>query len=259
VVTPSLGMQRWLAYHWGVRAGVIRYPFVLPDLSQRDPDTRGVLFVGRLEYRKGIDTLLRAWSRVEADAALTIVGRDVIDYRTNTSIGARLLGGLERTEFLGPQPPEHVAQLQADASVVVVPSPDDNFPFTCIEALAAGCVVVAAGAGGASEMIEHGTSGLLFQPYDHGDLAHALTAALRMSDTECDAMGHAARERIAVLCDARHILDQRLAHAAASTGSSVVESDHRSGVPIELRTMSAPFPSRDLPAWKRFTRRLLGR
>ncbi|MEO0629885.1 MAG: glycosyltransferase family 4 protein, partial [Planctomycetota bacterium] len=79
-VTPSLGMQRWLAEHWGVRAEVVRYPFVVP--SDSITGKSGVLFVGRLEYRKGIDTLLRAWPRVETDATLTIVGRDVIDYRT---------------------------------------------------------------------------------------------------------------------------------------------------------------------------------
>ncbi|MEO0629918.1 MAG: glycosyltransferase, partial [Planctomycetota bacterium] len=166
---------------------------------------------------------------------------------------------LERADFLGPQPPGRVAQLQATASVVVVPSPDDNFPFTCIEAMAAGRVVVAANAGGAAEMIEHGTSGLLFEPHNCDALAEALSTALRMSDAEREAMGHAARERIAELCNASQIIEMRLAHAAAFTASPVAGTRPHSGVPIELRAISAGVPAPARPIWQRVAKRIFGR
>lgn len=257
IVTPSLGMQRWLAEHWGVRAEVVRYPFVV--LSASTHGTAGVLFVGRLEYRKGIDTLLRAWPRVETDATLTIVGRDVIDYRTNTLIGAPLRAGLDRADFLGPQPPERVAQLQATASVVVVPSPDDNFPFTCIEAMAAGRVVVAANTGGAAEMIEHGTSGLLFEPYNYEALSESLTAALGMSEADRTTVGAAARERIAMICDPERVLHERLAHAIRSGPAETLPDPSDYGPHINLRSFPLAAPTTHLPVWKRIARWMLGR
>ncbi|MEO1716081.1 MAG: glycosyltransferase family 4 protein, partial [Planctomycetota bacterium] len=257
VVTPSLGMQRWVAEHWGVRADVIRYPFVPPSDSNRG--TGGVLFVGRLEYRKGIDTLLRAWPRVDTDATLTIVGRDVIDYRTGSPIGAGMLTGLESVDVLGPQPPDGVAQLQADASVVVVPSPDDNFPFTCIEAMAAGRVVVAAKAGGAAEMIEDGVSGLLFEPYDERSLSASIERALHMDGDERHAMETAARMRISTLCDAQRVIIERLSHASARHNTPILNDHCESGTPIELRTAGERSNPSPPPLWKRLTRRILKR
>ena len=214
-----------------------------------------MLFVGRLEYRKGIDTLLRAWRHVDTDRTLRVVGADVIDYRTNTSISAPLLDGLERVEMLGPQPPERVAQLQREAGVVVVPSPDDNFPFTCIEAMAAGRAVVAANAGGAAEMIEDGSSGLLFEPYDEQGLADALTRALSMSDAERSAMGDAARSRIAELCDPERVINERIEHAALPEAPVARREPMDTGVPIELRGMHAA-PDERPPLWRRVLARL---
>ncbi|MEL6797870.1 MAG: glycosyltransferase family 4 protein, partial [Planctomycetota bacterium] len=257
VVTPSFGMQRWLAEHWGVHADVIRYPFDACDAST--PSEGGVLFVGRLEYRKGIDTLLRAWPRVDTDATLTIAGRDVIDYRTGSAIGEGMLAGLDRVNALGPQPPERVTQLQADASVVAVPSPDDNFPFTCIEAMAAGRVVVAANRGGAAEMIEDGVSGLLFEPYDERSLSAAIERALHVDGDERHAMETAARMRISTLCDAQRVISERLSHASARN-SALILNDHReSGTPIELRTAAEPTNPPPRPLWKRLLRHISNR
>lgn len=256
VVTPSHGMQRWLDAHWSVHADVIRYPFVLPPASPLG--TGGALFVGRLEYRKGIDTLIQAWPSVDTDDTLRLVGSDVVDYRTNTPIGASLLKGIDRTEFLGPQPPERVKQLQAEASVIVVPSPDDNFPFTCVEAMAAGRIVVAANHGGASEMIEHGTSGLLFEPYDPAALAQSLTRACGMTDADRRVMGAAARERIADLCNADHVLSERLAHADREPTPVCLRPEHTPDAPLALRQQPASAPAPQ-PTWKTLAKRLLGR
>lgn len=257
VVTPSVGMRRWLQDNWNVHADVIRYPFA--PTATPSTETGGTLFVGRLEYRKGIDTLLRAWPSVRTNQTLRIVGSDTIDYRTNTPIGASLLKGLDRVEHMGPLPPDRVAQLQTEASVVVVPSPDDNFPFTCIEAMAAGCVVVAASNGGAAEMIEHGNSGWLFEPYNSHALADALSRALAMPDAERARMSTAARSQITKLCEPKHILQQRVEHAVQNRHptdrigtSDVLE------IPTQLRALHQPVRHRP-PLARRVINKLLGR
>ncbi len=256
VVTPSHGMEHWLAHRWGVRADVIRYPFEL--LPESPPGKGGVLFVGRLEFRKGIDTLLRAWPRVETDTRLRIVGADVVDYRTNQSVSEGLLSGLDRVELLGTLPPDRIAELQRDASVVVVPSPDDNFPFTCIEAMAAGRVVVAANAGGAAEMIEHGLSGLLFEPYDEQGLADTLTRSLDMGPDERAAMGQAARERIGSLCDPQCVLDERVEQVRKPPAPVITSPGDSSEHPLLLRQPLATTSAPREPLWRRAARRLLG-
>lgn len=220
VVTPSHAMARWLESHWSVRAKVLAYPLP-PGLSpDTGPAAREVLFAGRLEYRKGIDTLLRAWPLVDTDATLCLAGADTIDYRTGRPIGAGLLARLPagaRVEAPGPLSPERLAERRARAAVAVVPSPDDNYPFTCIEAMATGRFIVAADAGGAAEMIDHGRTGLLFPPGDARALACCLGRALAMPESERTAIGAAAARSIAELCDPDRIIAARIAHARAAT------------------------------------------
>jgi glycosyltransferase involved in cell wall biosynthesis len=219
VITPSQYMADWVRQNWGIDSTVIRNP--LPDLLPREQDSEedGVLFVGRLEYRKGIDTLCRAWSKLrESDHRLHLVGQDVPDQRTGVPIGERLLSEMPREASLGvvehgSMSPAGVHSLQSGASVVVVPSPVDNLPYTCVEAMAAGRVVVASDTGGASELIEDGISGLLFESGSCESLAITLRRALDMSETSRIEMGECACERIASMCSAAAVVTARREHA----------------------------------------------
>jgi glycosyltransferase involved in cell wall biosynthesis len=248
VVTPSHAMARWLDAHWSVRAEVIAYPLPPGLAPGRAPAAREVLFAGRLEYRKGIDTLLRAWPLVSTDATLCLAGADTIDYRTGRPIGASLLARLPeaaRVQALGPLAPDRLAERRARAAVAVVPSPDDNYPFTCIEAMAAGRCVVAADAGGAAEMIDHGRTGLLFPPGDAHALARCLEHALAMPDAEREDIAAAAARSIAHACDPDRIIAARLAHAAAAA-----RNDSPPPSPEHLAWRAAPGP---VPPTEAFT------
>jgi glycosyltransferase involved in cell wall biosynthesis len=50
------------------------------------------------------------------------------------------------------------------AAVCVIPSLYENFPYTCLEAMASGCAVVASDAGGIPEIVTNEVDGLLVQP-----------------------------------------------------------------------------------------------
>jgi glycosyltransferase involved in cell wall biosynthesis len=58
--------------------------------------------------------------------------------------------------------------------VVVVPSWDEGFSLVTIEALAAGCVVIASDVGGIREILTDGTTGMLVKPRDVNALANRL-------------------------------------------------------------------------------------
>ncbi len=184
--------------------------------------THRVLFIGRLEYRKGIDTLLNAWSRVHRampGASLSLAGADTADPERAGPLGERLLrelatrgGGARRSvHALGRQHPEAIQQLLREHAVVVVPSPDDNLPYTMIEAMAHGRVVVASRAGGMAETIRDGVDALLFEPSDAADLARVLMRAMAMPPNEQRAMGKRAAARALELFGNERIAKERVA------------------------------------------------
>lgn len=81
------------------------------------------------------------------------------------------------------------------AEVYLFPSLQENFPCAVLEAMAAGCCVVAAPGEGVTEMVEDGRSGFLAARMEGGALGEALRGALR--DPEMAArMGMAARDRV---------------------------------------------------------------
>lgn len=64
------------------------------------------------------------------------------------------------------------------ATLLALPSLEDNCPMTVLEAMAAGVPVAAARVGGVPELVEHGRSGLLFDPRDQADMREAVGRVL---------------------------------------------------------------------------------
>src|SRR6185436_16054453 len=108
--------------------------------------------------------------------------------------------------------PRAAAALLRSASVAAVPAPMDNFPLTCVEAMARGKLIVSAAAGGMAEMIRDGVEGLLFAPGDEASCADALRRALSMPPAEATAMGARAARRILHLCGNEAVVAARIAH-----------------------------------------------
>lgn len=102
-----------------------------------------------------------------------------------------------------------------DATAVVIPSLWENFPNTCIEAMALGKVVVASKSGGQAEMVgDDGVAGLLFSHDEAGNLEASLKQALSLDEKERRRMGQEASRRIGELCNPDDVLDKRMTHYA---------------------------------------------
>ena len=81
----------------------------------------------------------------------------------------------DKIDFLGFLPREKLKALFARHNVLVFPSiVQEAFGISQVEAMAAGLTVVSSGTGGAKEIIEHGQSGLLFEPNNSESLAKGL-------------------------------------------------------------------------------------
>jgi glycosyltransferase involved in cell wall biosynthesis/predicted metal-dependent phosphoesterase TrpH len=129
-----------------------------------------ILSVGRLSHEKRIGVLLDAFARLcrgRPNARLVIVG----DGPARREFERTAPAG---TVFVGEARGLELAALYASADLFCFPSTTDTFGQVLLEAGASELPVVASAAGGALELVSHGTTGLLVPPEDPGRLAAAL-------------------------------------------------------------------------------------
>jgi glycosyltransferase involved in cell wall biosynthesis len=147
-------------------------------------DHERILFVGFVNYMKGIDVLLRAM-RLLADrgstAHLVLVGG--AHYR-NTMRQEHELRSLvpelrlqDRVTFAGSLPPVEVARLMSESALLVLPSRAESFGAVLVEALACGTPVVATRCGGPEDIVTPKV-GELVPPEDPQALADAIHSVL---------------------------------------------------------------------------------
>jgi len=157
------------------------------------PDHQMVLFVGRIQPIKGIDTLIRAIALVlerkpalRDQISLSIVGG--ADDTTPDSEMARLkalraeLSIEDLVLFLGSRDQDTLVDYYTAASVVVVPSFYESFGMVALEAMACGTPVIASDVGGLSLNIADGFNGYLVASGDVEELAYKITLLLTQDE-----------------------------------------------------------------------------
>ena len=138
-----------------------------------------ILFVGRLTGIKGLDILLRATSGLE-NVRLVIGGEgecrnELEQLARELSVNAKFLGRLNASQR---------QCLLSECDVVVIPSRilhdgrTEGTPVVCLEAMAAGRVVIASRVGGLPEVITDKQNGFLFAPEDHEELRDKIQTIL---------------------------------------------------------------------------------
>jgi glycosyltransferase involved in cell wall biosynthesis len=124
-----------------------------------------LLYLGRLERRKGVQNLVRAITGLpEPDVYLTLLGGDTDTAPLGGSLRAQLelmAAGDPRIRFVDTVPREEVRNFIRDAHVLVIPSLWECWPNTAREALMHNRPVLATPVGGLCEMVKPGRSGWL--------------------------------------------------------------------------------------------------
>ena len=170
VVPNGIDVDRWAPSERAVKLARSTYAGEGPLL----------LFAGRLEYEKGVQTVLRALPRLRRrHPGLKLV---VAGVGTQEDVLRELVVELKISKavtFTGYLEPEALAALAAAADVAVVPSIYEPFGLVALEAAAVGTPVVVADTGGLREFVEHLETGLRFAADDVAGLAAAVTAVLR--------------------------------------------------------------------------------
>jgi glycosyltransferase involved in cell wall biosynthesis len=149
------------------------------DAITTKPSTRTILFIGRLTEIKGLDVLLKAMKALD-DVCLIVAGdgerRDELEGLARAlSVNALFIGRIDAAQR---------EQLLSVCGVVVIPSRvlansrTEGTPVVCLEAMAAGRVVIASRVGGLAEAIVDGENGLLFEQGDDRMLKEKLSLVL---------------------------------------------------------------------------------
>jgi glycosyltransferase involved in cell wall biosynthesis len=178
---------------------------VSPAPGSRAPGPeRFVLFVGRLEERKGVEYLLRAFARVRGlhpDLRLAIVGRG--EGRAALERLAADLGVAAAVDFVGWVDHRRVGEYYRRCAVFVLPSVFtasggyEPFSNVVLEAMAWGAPVITTPANGAAwDVIDDGVNGRVVPDRDEAALAEALHGLLA-DPAAAEAMGRRGRETIA--------------------------------------------------------------
>ena len=144
-----------------------------------------ILYVGRIEERKGVHTLLKAFGQiaVKTGLSLTIVGTGEEEYLAFLKGIINDFNLESLVTFTGQVPREDLAAVFASHDIFVFPSEwEEPFSLTLIMALASGIPVIGTLTGGSKEILRPGINCLTYVPSDYRGLAAQIECLLNNAD-----------------------------------------------------------------------------
>lgn len=163
-----------------------------------------VLYAGRIERIKGVETLVHAIPAILEKAPhcqFTLMGQDTNSGTGKKSLRAELQeylhsqGVVSQAKFHERVEREDLLKIYQQHDIVVVPSLYESLGYVCLEAMACGKAVVSSGAGGMKEYIHHEKNALSFTPGCPEMLAERVIALAKNWDLR-ERLGGAARQTV---------------------------------------------------------------
>jgi glycosyltransferase involved in cell wall biosynthesis len=152
-----------------------------------------LLFLGRVNWKKGLDRLIRALGNVPG-VGLAIAGNDEEGYSPRLRVLAGECGVSDRVSFLGAVNGREKAMLLKAALALVLPSHFENFGNVVLEAMAMRCPVVVTPEVGAASIVRETKAGVVV-PGEPVTLGAALLALVAAPERR-QAMGEAGRDAV---------------------------------------------------------------
>lgn len=177
------------------------------DLS--DVMSTEVIFLGRLEHRKGVIPLLRYFKNLvkeQTGIRLILIGGDTFFHPKDMMLSDYLhkhfddLFSNGRVIWEGKLSPVKLKERLLKARTVIVPSLFENFPYAVVESMALGKVVLVSDSGGHREIVEDGKSGFIFFHDSPSSFKQKMLQILELSKDRSCQIGTNAKARIKELC-----------------------------------------------------------
>ena len=171
--------RRSIAAGWPLERPRVEHPGIDDALFTaapvRDWSWR-LLYLGRMDERKGVHVALDALAKLPPEATLVLQGRGDPAYVGQLRERAAALRVDRRLEFSA-EPRERLAGVYANADAVLFPVQwDEPWGLVPLEAMAVGRPVVATGSGGSAEYLRHEENALVYSPRNSPEaLAAAVT------------------------------------------------------------------------------------
>ncbi|MBP9863826.1 glycosyltransferase family 4 protein [Patescibacteria group bacterium] len=171
VISPTqwlLDAHRRFGWFMRTPAVVIPNPIYLQTCTEEAVrDLKQIVFVGRIDWDKGIDVLIEAWARVrDRVSRLVLIGDGAWVGRIRAMKDSNI-------ELCGVQPSDEVMRRLSGSGILVVPSRvHENQPTVILEGLVAGCKVIATDVGGVKETLSG--AGEIVQPNSVDALVRAI-------------------------------------------------------------------------------------
>ena len=239
IVVIPLGFDLEPLLGCGNQRGLFRGELGLND------GTRLVGIVGRMFPIKNHRLFLAAAARIATTEPATrfiIVGDGIL--RPEMERVSRDLGLGDRVIFTGWR--RDLPRIYADLDALVVSSDNEGTPVSAIEAMAAGCPVVATRVGGLPDLIAEGETGFLVPPRDADRLANAVLHVLREPQAAyrvAKAARAVARERFSVqrlINDTENLYEELLAEKGIVVGEWGAAAQRAARVPRTAAPASPP-------------------
>ncbi len=172
-----------------------------------------VLFAGRLIPRKGIGVLAEAMPLVIEqcpEVKLVIAGADDVssDGRKNSQMLSERIGH-DHLEYLGQVTQNKIKTLLQESAILIMPSLDEAFPMSALEAMASECALITSTVGGLKELINHEKDGLLIEPDNSAMLADAIVRLLKEQEL-CQKLAAEGLKKVRTTYSYKRLVDESI-------------------------------------------------
>ena len=225
IIAISENIKKTISDHYDLKNNDwYRGPIGIPtNTKSNTSNSKTILFVGRLEKRKGADILIKAIPFVlkkHHDTKFYFVGSDT-DYQNNSSFKNYMISLIdkkyfENVEFYGYVDDKTLDDFYSKCSLFVAPSIYESFGIIFLEAMNTAKPVIGTTAGGIPEVVESGKTGFLVEPGNEKELAEKIIYILDNPE-EGRKMGKNGKKRLEELFS-----DEKFANDSLTIYSQVI-------------------------------------
>jgi glycosyltransferase involved in cell wall biosynthesis len=232
------------------KVSVLRNPYPMPEneAQERPVQRNRIVFFGKLSPQKGVFELFsymkELWDTGFPYPLTVIGGTEKVYYPEMMTMGQiirqkyadEIRKGL--ILFTGKITPAERDNYLSDAHVILVPSLNDNLPYSAIEAMSIRKVVLASAQGGQAELIQDGENGWIFDHHIPGSFGKQLKHIIGLEDQQLHEAGSSAQRVIKENLNYNLIYDKKL--AIIGQIASAAETD---GIFPFVRPLEQPPPA----------------